>query len=290
MVVAFGGSKDAASYMRSLEGFSDFRSLSGSGRLPNTPLSSYSPSGMLGRLNSPNGVSLHSLTAPSLIQPTPTQNLTGSINSLNKFQPVLLTPQNNQNPNHFQGIPMSFSGNAHLSDFSPVDESRIFNGSSTFSALGSHSSMNLASSSSTFLDVPPPIGGNFHNQLPPDSTMKYCYNAVTAASVPLESQSQSRNQSQRIRQYGKQSYGQYSSNAFNTLAAAPPQPPPSNGGGLGGPVSQTNDLICGVYNRSNSNGALPMQRNRDIKLPNGFVANNGYDSLDDLMNGMMKRV
>ncbi|GJW97681.1 hypothetical protein Tco_0179489, partial [Tanacetum coccineum] len=159
---------------------------------------------------------------------------------------------------------------------------------------------------------------NFHDQLPPDSSLKYGYtassntingfgsNITSTASVPIEGQGQS----QRHGQYGKQMYSQYSDNAFSTLAAAAP---PSNVVGLGGPVSQSNDQICGVYNRPNGNNALHMQRNRETgrsttelkmgqmgqgegysldqnKLPSGYVASNGYGSLDDLMNGMMKRV
>lgn len=327
MVVAFGGSKDASSYMRTLDGFSDFRSLSGSGRLPNAALSSYAPSGMLSRLSSATGMTLHSLTSPSMIQPTHTQNLTNSIAPINKFQPVVLqSPQNNQSTNLFQGIPTSFDPghlqqlnkpNNQLSDFNTIDESRIFNGSNTFSSLGGQSSLNLASSSSTFLDVPPPVGNNFHDQLPPDSSLKYGYtaasntingfgsNITSTASVPIEGQGQS----QRHGQYGKQMYSQYSGNAFSTLAAATS---PSNVVGLGGPVSQSNDQICGVYSRPNGNNALHMQRNREAgrsstelkmgqmgqgegylldqnKLPSGYVASNGYGSLDDLMNGMMKR-
>ncbi|KVH93713.1 CheY-like superfamily [Cynara cardunculus var. scolymus] len=339
MVVAFGGSKDASSYMRmsSLDGLGDFRTLSGSGRLPNAALSSYSPSGMLGRLNSATGVTLHSLTSPSMIQPTHPQNLTNSIGSLTKFQPVVLpTPPNHQNTNLFQGIPSSFDlGHLHqngnkpnttqIPDFNPIDESRIFTGPSSFATLGSQSSLkmasmssesfNLVSSSSSYLDVPPPMGENFHDQLPPNSSLKYGYSAssntipsfgsniTSTASVPLEAQGQ------RHGQYGKPSYSPYSNNAFSTLAAAAAAPPP-NGGGLGGPVSQANDQICGVYNRSNGNGATAMQRSsretersstelkmgsgeeyllEQTKLPSGFVANNGYDSLDDLMNGMMKR-
>ncbi|KAJ0523723.1 putative response regulator and transcription factor RR-B-type family [Helianthus annuus] len=314
MVVAFGGSKDASSYMRmsSLDGLGDFRSLSGSGRLPNAQISSYSHSGMLGRLNSATGMTLHSLTGPSLIQPTHTQNLTGSVSSvssLNKFQPVVLpTPPNHQPANLFQGIPTSFDlgqlqqsnkPNIQLPDFNPVDESRIFNGSSTFSTLGSQSSLNLASSSSTFLDAP-----NFHDQLPPNGSLKYGYpasgntvtgfgsNITSTASVPLEGQGQTQSQRQRHGQHGKQSYGQYSSNAFSTLAAAAPPP---NGGGLSGPMSQSNDQICGVYNTSNGNGPNGKTNRSSTELKMGSGENylpsgtNGYDSLDDLMNGMMKR-
>ncbi|KAL8189560.1 hypothetical protein R6Q57_029126 [Mikania cordata] len=305
MVVAFSGTKDASSYLRmsSLDGLGDYRSLSGLGRLPNAQLSSYSSSGMLGRLNSPTGVTLHSLTAPTLIQPTHTQNLTSPVSSLNKFQPVVLpAPPNHQPTNLFQGIPTSFDlgqlqqsnkQNTQLPDFKPVDESRIFNGSTSFSTLGSQSSLNLASSSSTFLDVE-----NFHDQLPPNSSLKYNYtassntvtgfgsNITTTASVPIESQSQ------RHGQYGKQSYGQYSSNTFGMLAGAAP---PLDGGILGGPVSQSNDQISGVYNRPNGNGKTH-RSNTEPKIgsgenysPNGFAGHNNYDSLDNLMNGMMKR-
>ncbi|GJR50082.1 two-component response regulator ARR12-like protein [Tanacetum coccineum] len=265
MVVAFGGSTDASSYMRTLDGFSDFRSLSGSERLPNAALSSYAPLGILTSFDP------------------------GHLQQLNK-------------------------PNKQLSDFNTIDESRIFNGSNTFSSLGGPSSLNLASSSSTFLNVPPPIGDNFHDQLPPDSSLKYGYtaacntingfgsNITSTASVSIEGQGQS----QRHGRYGKPMYSQYSDNAFSTLAAAAP---PSNVVGLDGPVSQSNDQICGVYNRPNGNNALHMQRNRETgrsstelkmgqgegclldqnKLQCGFFASNGYGPLDDLMNGMMKR-
>lgn len=327
MVVAFGGSKDASSYMRTLDGFSDFRSLSGSGRLPNAALSSYAPSGMLSRLNSATGMTLHSLASPSMMQPTHTLNLTDSIAPIYKFQPVVLpTPQNHQSTNLFLGIPTSFDPghlqqlnkpSSQLSDFNTIDESRIFNGSNTFSSSGGQSSLNLASSSSTFLDIPPPVGNNFHDQLPPDSSLKYGFtaasntiigfgsNTTSTASVPLEGQGQS----ERHGQYGKPMYSQYSGNAFSTLAAAAT---PSNDVGLGGPVSQSNDQICGVYNRPNGNDALHMQWNRETgrsstelkmgqigqgegylldqnKLPSVYVTSNGYGSLDDLMNGMIKR-
>ncbi|XP_059635466.1 two-component response regulator ORR24-like isoform X2 [Cornus florida] len=105
MVAALGG-KDS-SYMRigSLDGLGDFRTLSGSGRLPNTALSSYPASGMLGRFNTPAAVSLRSLTSSALIQPSHAQNFSNSINTLEKFQP-LVSPDN-QNTSSFQGIPSS---------------------------------------------------------------------------------------------------------------------------------------------------------------------------------------
>ncbi|CAI9285667.1 unnamed protein product [Lactuca saligna] len=304
MVVAFGGSKDASSYMRmsSLEGLGDFRTLSASGRLPGPTLSSYSPSGMLGRLNSATGMTLHSLTSPSIIQPTHTQNLTHSINSLNKFQPVVLptpqTHQTHQNTNLFQS-PFDLThhkpnNNTQIPDFTPIDESRIFNGSLKMGSMSSES-FNLVSSSSTFLDapIPPPIGDTFHDQLPPNGGLKYGYtagfgssNITTTASVPLEVQSQ------RQGQYGKQNYGQYSSNGFSTLSASAP---PLGGGCLGGNGALTTAPAM-QHNRGSERSSTELKMGpgqeyllEHSKLLNGFVANNGYDSLDDLMNGMMKR-
>ncbi|XP_076937244.1 two-component response regulator ARR12-like [Bidens hawaiensis] len=302
MVVAFGGCNDASYNMRmgSFDGPGDFRAIMGSGRISTAQLPSYSSSGMLGRLNSATGMTLHSLTSPNLIQPTHTQNLTGPVNSLNKFHPVGLPP-NHQPTSLLHGIPTSFDlgqlqqnnkpNNAHIPDFNPIDQSRVFNGSNTFSTLGSDSCLNLVSSSSTFLDVPPPMSEMFHGQMPPmmaDTMTSFGSNITSMPSIPLDSQSQT--QSQRVAQYGKQSYGQYTSNGFSTLAAAAP---PANSGGLGGPVSQSNDLICGAYNKSNGNGTVANTKLKmgsgENYLPSGFVANNGYDSLDDLMNGMMKR-
>ncbi|KAI3524335.1 hypothetical protein L1887_02988 [Cichorium endivia] len=296
MVVAFGGSKDASSYMRmnSLEGLGDFRTLSSSGRLPNPALSSYSPSGMLGRLNSATGMTLHSLASPAIIQPTHTQNLTHSINSLNKFQPVVLpTPQTHQNTNLFPSpfdITHHKPNNTQIPDFTPIDESRIFSGSLKMASMSSDS-FNLVSSSSTFLDVPPPITETFHDQLPPNGGLKYGYsggfgsNITSTASVPIEVQTQ------RQGQYGKQNYGQYSSNAFSTLSASAP---PLNGGGLGGNGAVTGPAMQHNRGPVRSNTELKMGPGQEFlldqtKLQNGFVANNGYDSLDDLMNGMMKR-
>ncbi|KAI3513855.1 hypothetical protein L1887_12061 [Cichorium endivia] len=341
MVVAFGGSKDASSYMRmsSLEGLGDFRTLTSSGRLPNA---TYAPSGMLGRLNSATGVTLHSLTAPPMVQPNHTQN---------KLQPVVpaMLP-NQQNLNLFQGIPPSFDLDCHqygnkpntqlasfgsveesrifsgtkLADFNSIDESRIFTGSNTFTdpsaVLGSQSalklpstaseSINLLSTTPTFLDN---HSTNFSsNQLPIENynfpaTLNggFGSNITTTATVPLEPNggglvgdifrnvnqslsNQNQNHSQKSGLYNKQDYTQYSQNAFSTLASSAL----AGGGGLGGPLS---------HSRSNGGGPpliqtekVSMRSSEDslfdqTKLQGGFVASNGYGSLDDLMTGMMKR-
>lgn len=184
-------------------------------------------------------------------------------------------------------------------------------------------SLNLLSNSSTFLDNQ---STNFSsNQLPIEN---YSYpvtvnggfasNITTTASVPLEpsggggglvgdiirnaNQSLSNQNQNHIQKSGlysgsKQDYIQYSHNAFSTLASsALATGGGGGGGGLGGLVS---------HSRSNGGGGggstltqtekLSMGSNEDFpfdqtKLQGGFVANNGYGSLDDLMTGMMKRV
>ncbi|GKA57408.1 putative exostosin-like protein [Tanacetum coccineum] len=84
----------------------------------------------------------------------------------------------------------------------------------------------------TFLNVPPPIGDNFHDQLPPDGNLKYGY---TAASNTI-------NGFGLGIQMGSKCTVKYSDDAFSTLAAVAP---PSNVVGLGGPVSQSNAKFVG---------------------------------------------
>lgn len=134
MVAAFGA-KDS-SYMRigSLDGFSDFRGLAGSGRLNSTAISSYPPSGMLGRLNSPTGLSLRGLASSGLIQ---TGHAQSSCNS--KLQPVVLPT--NQSASLFQGIPMSLELDqlqqrkcisTQIGNFSSVDNPTVFTAANGF--------------------------------------------------------------------------------------------------------------------------------------------------------------
>ncbi|GJY09079.1 CheY-like superfamily protein [Tanacetum coccineum] len=322
MVVAFGGTKDASSYMRmnQLDGIVDYRTLSCSGRLPNA---TYASSGMLGRLNSATGVSLPSLSAPPLVQPHHIQN---------KLQPVVSsTPLNHQNMNLFQGIPPSFElDNQQI--FNSVDESRIFTGTKVadastigeyqmftgvtdpVSVLGSQSalklsstgseSFNLLSNGTSFLDQT----GNqplitFSNQLPIDDNFSYTatFNGgfgssiTTTAALPLEAHGDGlvgdivRNVNQPIPNQNhangprsKQDYSQFSQNAFTTLVSSAL----ASGGGLSGPVS---------HGRLNGGASTKLRYSDDYlvdqtnKLQGDFVGGNGYGSLDDIMTGMMKR-
>lgn len=135
MVVAFGGNNDASSYMRMspLDGLGDFRTLSCSGRLPNT---TYAPAGMLSRLNSATGVAVHSFTSPPLVQSSHAQS---------KLQTV--ASSNNQNMNLFQGIPPSFDldhlessnkPNTQLTDYNSIEEPRIFTGTQMLDFISIH--------------------------------------------------------------------------------------------------------------------------------------------------------
>ncbi|KAK1395903.1 Two-component response regulator [Heracleum sosnowskyi] len=140
MVAALGG-KDA-SYLRmgSLDGFGDYRTLAGSGRLPSTGLPSYAPSGLLGRLNSPAGVSLRGLTSPTIIQPNHAQSLSNPV--FGKFQ--TFGSQAHQNPNFFQGIPSSL-------ELDQFQQTKSITQVGDFSAIDNHRSFSAATS--TFVDT-----------------------------------------------------------------------------------------------------------------------------------------
>lgn len=129
-MVAALGAKDS-SYMRltHLDGLGDFHTMGsmagGPARLPSHSISSYLPSGMLGRLNTPTNLGLRGLTSPGQIQPAQAQNPTSSINTFGKVQP---------SPSLFQGIPTSLELDHlqhskpinHVGDFNPIDDPTVF--------------------------------------------------------------------------------------------------------------------------------------------------------------------
>ncbi|XP_039031806.1 two-component response regulator ARR12-like [Hibiscus syriacus] len=110
-LVAALGSKDP-SYLRmsSLDGFGEFRTLTGPGRLSSASLSSYQPGGLFGRLNSSASLSLRGVSSGA-VQPGHSQMLNNSINGLGKIQPAVLSANQNQNGTLFQGIPTSMNLN-----------------------------------------------------------------------------------------------------------------------------------------------------------------------------------
>ncbi|KAJ4826057.1 hypothetical protein Tsubulata_048120 [Turnera subulata] len=108
LVAAYGAKDSSFLRMGSLDGFGDFRSFSGPGRLSSTSLSSYSTGGMLGRLNSSSGLTLRGITSSGLLQPSHPQ-LSSSLPSLGKIQPGILSA--NQNTSLFQGISSALEHN-----------------------------------------------------------------------------------------------------------------------------------------------------------------------------------
>lgn len=137
MVAALGGKDSSYLRMGSLDGFGEFRSLAGSGRLSSSSLSSYTPGGMLGRLNSAAGLTLRGITSSGLIQPSG-QNFSSSVNGLGKLQPTLLP--SNQSASLFQGIPTSLELNqlqqskciTPIGDFNPIRDSTGFTVATSF--------------------------------------------------------------------------------------------------------------------------------------------------------------
>ncbi|KAM7511627.1 hypothetical protein LguiB_010502 [Lonicera macranthoides] len=118
------GAKDTSYFrMGSLDGLGDFRTFSSSAQISNTALSSYQPSGILGRLNSPAGLNLCH------------QNSSNSINALGKFQPVVSPACHNASL--FQGLrPVNqlqqSTSTAAIGEFNSIDDQRLFMAGSTF--------------------------------------------------------------------------------------------------------------------------------------------------------------
>ncbi|KAH0970170.1 hypothetical protein GBA52_022326 [Prunus armeniaca] len=137
MVAAFGGKDSSYMRMGALDGFGDLRSLAGSRRLSNATLSPYTPGGMLGRLNSPAGLSIRGITSSGLVQPGHSQNLSNSISNLVKLQPALPA---NQSPNLYESIPTSLELNqlqqgkhtAHIGESNPNNDPTSYSVPSSF--------------------------------------------------------------------------------------------------------------------------------------------------------------
>ncbi|XP_038879805.1 two-component response regulator ARR12 isoform X2 [Benincasa hispida] len=157
-MVATFGSKDGT-YMRlgSLDGYGELHGFAGSGRLPNSSLSSYSPVGMLGRLNSPAGMSLRGITSSGLIQQS-SQNLNCAINSLGKLQPTTMLPPN-QTTNMLQGIPTSLeiSQLQHSKSITPIGDFNSMNETSAFGVPSSFSETRANIGNSTYSVSPGPL-------------------------------------------------------------------------------------------------------------------------------------
>ncbi|XP_040999120.1 two-component response regulator ARR12-like isoform X1 [Juglans microcarpa x Juglans regia] len=131
MVAALGGADSSYMRMGSLDGFGEFHSLAGSGRLSSSALSSYTPGEMLGRLNSHASLVLRGITSSGPVQASG-QNLSSSINTLGQIQPTPLP--SNQSASLFQGVLTSLEltqlqqskCTSSTGDFNPITDSRGF--------------------------------------------------------------------------------------------------------------------------------------------------------------------
>ncbi|XP_027367213.1 two-component response regulator ARR12 [Abrus precatorius] len=104
-MVAALGSGDSYLRMSSLDGYGDFCTSPGSGRISSSTLPSYASSGIFGRLNSPSGLSMRGISSSSLIRPVQSQNINSSLNTLGNIQPSMFPA--NQSSSLLPGIPTS---------------------------------------------------------------------------------------------------------------------------------------------------------------------------------------
>lgn len=150
-MVAALGSKDS-SYLRmgSLDGFGDFHSLNSSGRISSPTLSSYTPGGMLGRLNSTAGLTIRGIASSGMIQPGHSQTLNNSFNTFGKIQQAILPA--NPSSSMFQGVtqlPQSKSSTHIGGDFNHINDPTAFTAARV--TLGSSSSCVSSASSNPLM-------------------------------------------------------------------------------------------------------------------------------------------
>ncbi|CAK9183864.1 unnamed protein product [Ilex paraguariensis] len=105
MVAALGSSDSTYLRMSSLNGLGDLRPAAGSRQFQNAAFGSFSPSSVIGRLNTPAGLGMRGLSSSGTGQLGFTQNSSNPINDLANFHSVIQT--GNQNGNILQGLPLS---------------------------------------------------------------------------------------------------------------------------------------------------------------------------------------
>ncbi|OVA01350.1 SANT/Myb domain [Macleaya cordata] len=153
MVAALGGKDPSYLRMGSLDGLGDFHGFAGPGQLPNASLASFSPVGMLGRLNTPVGLGLRG-PPPGMMQLGRTQS-NSSVHDLGKLQQIVLP--GNQSGNFLQGMPTSLELDqlqqnksiSRIGEFSTPVDPTVFPGPSGFSDTG----VTIGNSSNSFLNV-----------------------------------------------------------------------------------------------------------------------------------------
>ncbi|KAI5557311.1 hypothetical protein BDE02_18G094900 [Populus trichocarpa] len=362
MVAAFGAKDSSYLRMGSLDGFGDFRSVHGPGQLSTTSLSSYPPGSLLGRLNSPGGLTLQGIASPGLLQPGHSRSLNNPLNTLGKLQPgcfpdvkVTIGSMGNtissaaNNPQMLHVNPQQNQTRRSLATQSSLSMPSLNQESFDVGVRGSSNFLDHSRCDdnwqgvvqmSTFPSNSLPLGEPFRHDPLPTSTRRDNISSTTSHIVnnPLDFSSSGSLtaplEDSRLDMQGqadlvgnifhntnytsKNRWGENSQNfnpclngsfgAMNSLVS---------GNGSMNPLSQSMDqrkrFDASVLGQSNSgtlsmfqhleagNSALDptgmripkMRSNEDFlleqtKSPNGFVQNN-YDSLDDIVNAMIKR-
>ncbi|KAJ8768211.1 hypothetical protein K2173_021151 [Erythroxylum novogranatense] len=105
MFAAFMAKDSSYPCMSSLDGFGDFRSLSVPGRFSSASISAYTSGGVLGRLNSPAGLTLRGIASSGLLHLGNSQNSSNSFDAIGEL-PTSFLPAS-QSANLLQGIPSS---------------------------------------------------------------------------------------------------------------------------------------------------------------------------------------
>lgn len=154
IVAALGNADSAYLRMASLNGLGNLPTLDGSTQFQNAAFGSFRPSSVLGRLNSPAGLGMRSLSSSGMVQFGHAQNSSNPVNGLANFHS--LSQSGNQNGNILYGMPMSLEldqlqhnqGVNHVGVL-PVNDSMMYPISSGFS----ETKINVGSSSNPHFSI-----------------------------------------------------------------------------------------------------------------------------------------
>ncbi|KAK3018532.1 hypothetical protein RJ639_005098 [Escallonia herrerae] len=135
MVASLGSADSAYLQMASLNGLGNIRDIADSGQLHDASFTSFSPTHVLGRLNTPTGLGMRSLSSSATVRLGHTHN-SCSPDGLNSFHPVI--QPGNQNGRILQGVPMSLEldqlqQNHHVGGLSATNHSMAYPVCSVFS-------------------------------------------------------------------------------------------------------------------------------------------------------------
>lgn len=284
MVDALGSKDPTFMHMVAVDGFGEFRTLTGPGRFSSTSISSsYQPGSMLGRLNSSTGLTMRGIGSSSIIPPSHSQTLGNSYNTLGKLQNSMLPV--NQNA-FFNGLQ------------SPLDVNQQLQTKSTTSLIGDPSATtSFSASQRSLIGDPLQRSGTFGNQssigvaqLNPgsfnlsvggSSSFLDHYNQMPKfpSSMPLSEpfglpQTNLNNNNM---------HSQFSNNSLDQSVSMFNQPF-NNINSLGGGITS-----CDMAPFSSGTTVHNSAMNSDAKLKSSDE--HLFDSsLDDIMNTMMKRV